>query len=162
MTASAWDWLWNNYGNLASVAGVVLSGLAWVQAGKARDAAEAAGRAVRERDTAHEFCKLADDARALLTAVQSAQADRIISSANNLAHMLGVAEARRSEFLPSDFDVEQCIENLNLTSRDLSVHGFPADDPVKREKLEERVQNIHSELCRIAGSVERGSEEMKG
>ena len=94
--------------------------------------------------------------------MQSAQADRIISSANNLAHMLGVAEARRSEFLPSDFDVEQCIENLNLTSRDLSVHGFPADNPAKKEMLVERAQKIHGELCRTAGSLERGSEEMKG
>jgi type VI protein secretion system component VasK len=76
MTASAWNWLLAISGTVASLAGVVFSCLAWVQAKGAKQAAEEAVRTVRVRDTADEFLQLSADAKALLEAVQAKEKDR--------------------------------------------------------------------------------------
>jgi len=154
-------WLAENYGNLASVLGLGFSILAWLQAGKAKEAAEAATNAVRSQESAHEFGKLAEDAKSLLTAVLAQEKELAIRAASELAHLLVLAESRRRSFLPDDFDAEQCIVNLELLSRDLAVKGFPTEVPEKMEKLVERAQKIDRELCRIAGLVGRQSEESK-
>ena len=51
----SWQWLADNYGNLASLLGLVASILAWHQAALAKEAA----LAVRAQKSAHEFSKLA-------------------------------------------------------------------------------------------------------
>ena len=96
MTASNWNWLLTIVGTAASVAGVVFSCMAWVQAKGAKRAAEEASRAVKARDTAHEFNQLATDARDLLAAVQAKQKDRATAVANDLTHLLSIALDVRS------------------------------------------------------------------
>jgi phosphoribosyl-ATP pyrophosphohydrolase len=100
MTASVWNWILAIVGTVASIAGVVFSCMAWVKAKGAKKAANEAVRSVKSKDTAHEFAKLAADAKELLAAVQDQRADRAIGAVNDLVHLLSVALSRRDEFLP--------------------------------------------------------------
>jgi hypothetical protein len=154
MTASAWNWLLTISGTLASFAGVVFSGLAWVQAKGAKKAANEAVRSVKSKDTAHEFAKLAADAKDLLAAVQVQRVDRAIEAVNDLVHQLSVALARRKEFLPGDAELREAIKQLSAVSGYLSSRGFPAD-PVEILKLTRRCQQIHQIVCGIQGSLEK-------
>ncbi|HZB89240.1 MAG TPA: hypothetical protein VE291_11315 [Terracidiphilus sp.] len=158
MSASNWTWFLAILGTVASVLGVVFSCLAWVQAKKAKLAAEEASDSVKARETAHEFAKLATDAKNLLAAVQSSETDRAIRAADELTHLLVIAASRRASYLPNDFQTQLCIKNLQNISRTLSTEGF-SDDPLKRRKLLERCHQIHRSLCGIAGVVERNTEE---
>jgi hypothetical protein len=158
MTASAWNWLLTFGGTIASIAGVVFSWMAWQQAKGAKQAAEEASNAVKARDTAHEFTKLATDAKDLLAAVQAGQKDRAIAAADDLAHLLVIAVERRSSYLPGDFKAELCIKNLQSISISLSTEGF-ANESRKRRQLLDRCHQIHRSLCGIAGVVERRTEE---
>jgi hypothetical protein len=88
MTASDWNWFLTIARTIASVAGVVFSWMAWVQAKGAKQAAEEAARTVRIRETADEFLRLAADARDRMAAVQTKERDKAIEAANNLAHLL--------------------------------------------------------------------------
>jgi hypothetical protein len=158
MTASAWNWLLAISGTVASFVGVVFSCMAWWQAKGAKKAAEEAARSVKSKDTAHEFAKLAADAKDLLAAVQGGQKDRAIAAADDLTHLLVIAVERRASFLPKDFQAQLCIRNLQSISMSLGIEGF-ADEPRKRKQLFDRCHQIHRSLCGIAGLVERHTEE---
>jgi hypothetical protein len=157
MTASAWNWLLGIVGTVASIAGVVFSWMAWVQAKGAKEAAEAASDAVKARDTAHEFTKLAVDAKELLTAVQEQRTDRAIESANDLGHLLSVALSRRTEFLPNEPELRSTIKQLQTVSSYLSSKGFP-QEPDDVARLTRRCQQIHQVMCKVQGSLERTEE----
>jgi hypothetical protein len=161
MTASAWTWLLTIGGTVASIAGVVFSWMAWVQAKGAKRAAEEARNAVKSRDTAHEFTKLAADAKELLAAVQGGLKERAIAAADDLTHLLAIAVERRASYLPRDFDAGLSINNLQSISRSLGSEGF-ADESRKRKQLLDRCHQIHRSLCGIAGAVERHTEETDG
>ena len=158
MTAVFWNWALAIIGTLASIAGVVFSWLAWRQAKGAKRAAEDATNAVKSKDTAHEFNKLATDAKDLLAAVQERQKDRAIAAADDLTHLLVIAVERRASYLPKDFQAGLCIKNLQSISKSLGTEGF-VDAPDKRRKLLDRCHQIHRSLCGIAGTVERHTEE---
>lgn len=157
MTASAWNWLLAISGTVASLAGVVFSCLAWVQAKGAKQAAEEAVRTVRVRDTADEFLQLSADAKALLEAVQAKEKDRAVEAANNLVHLLMIAGGHRAAYLPDGFSTELCVENLRKASTLLASEGFP-EVPQKMAKLLGRCHQIHELLCRVSGSVQRRTE----
>lgn len=124
MTASDWNWWLTITGTFASIAGVIFSWMAWVQAKGAKKAAEEAARTVRARETEYEFSKLADDAKELLAAVQGKQNEKAIESANRLAHSLIVAGKHRVDSLPEGFSTELCVENLRKVSISLASEGF--------------------------------------
>ena len=96
MSAGAWNWVLAIVGTVASIAGVVFSWMAWLQAKGAKQAAEEATRTVRIRETADEFQRLAADAKDLLAAVQAREKERAIESANNLGHLLMTARYHRA------------------------------------------------------------------
>lgn len=158
MSASDWNWALAIVGTAASLAGVVFSWMAWVQAKGAKLAAEEATDAVKARDTAHEFAKLATDAKDLLAAVQSKEKDRAIEAADDLTHLLVIAVERRASYLPQDFNAPLCIKNLQSISQSLGTEGL-VDEPRKRRMLLDRCHQIHKSLCGIAGAVERHTEE---
>jgi len=94
MTGSDWNWLLAIAGTVASIAGVVFSWMAWVQATKAKDAAREAAAAVRKRNAAQEFLRLAGDAKEFLSAVQQGRTENAISTANGLLHGLSMIPHR--------------------------------------------------------------------
>lgn len=154
MTASAWNWILAIVGTVASLAGVVFSVLAWVQAKGAKKAAEEAARSVKSKETAHEFAKLAADAKDLLAAVQDQRADRAVEAVNDLVHLLSVALARRVDFLPVDAELKVAIKQLSAVSEYLASKGFPTE-PSEIGKLTRRCQQIHQIVCGVQGSLER-------
>jgi len=161
MTASAWNWILAIIGTIGSLAGVVFSILAWVQAKGAKKAAEEAANTVRTRETADEFARLAADAKDLLTAVQSRETDRAIEAANNLGHLLMTARYHRASYLPADFSRDLCVKNLRKVSTWLASEGFP-EDPQEMAKLLKSCHQIHESLCGISGSILRRTEEVEG
>jgi hypothetical protein len=161
MSASTWNWLLTIVGTLASVAGIIFSCLAWVQAKGAKKAAEEAAKMVRGRETAGEFLRLAADAKGLLAAVQAKKRDKAIEAANNLAHLLMIAGFHRSDFLPDDFPRELCLENLRKIRTSIASNGFP-EAPQKMAGLLDRCYQIHESLCGVSGSVQRRTEGTEG
>jgi hypothetical protein len=157
MTAGAWNWLLAISGTVASIAGVVFSLMAWVQAKGAKKAAEDASRTVRIRETADEFLRLAADAKDLMAAVQARERDKAIVAANNLAHLLLIAGHHRASTLPEGFSCELCVENLRKVSTLLASEGFPVV-PQKMAKLLRRCHQIHVSLCGISGSAQSWTE----
>ncbi|WP_420237979.1 hypothetical protein ACOBR2_20705 [Telmatobacter bradus] len=155
MTVS--DWI-SIVGTVASIIGLIVSWFAWRQAKGAKKAAEEASSAVKARDTAHEFSKLATDAKDLLAAVQGEQKELAIAAANDLTHLLAIAVSRRASYLPQEFDPDLYISNLQRISRSIGSEGF-ADDLRKKNQLLDRCHQIHRSLCGIAGVVERYTEE---
>jgi hypothetical protein len=161
MTASAWNWILAIVGTVASIAGVVFSWMAWVQAKGAKRAAEEATRAVRIRETADEFSRLAVDAKNLLAAVQAKEREKAIEAANNLAHSLMIAGSHRADYLPEGDSRQLCLENLRTIRTELASDGFP-DAPRKMVRMLDRCHQIHESLCGISGSVQRKTEGTEG
>jgi len=161
MTASDWNWLLTISGTVASIAGIVFSSMAWVQAKGAKKAAEEAARTVRTRETEYEFSRLALDARELLAAVQGKQAEKAIEAANQLSHLLMIAGVHRAAYLPEEFSTELCVENLRKVSTLLASEGFP-ESPQRMAKLLTRCHQIHESLCGISGSVQSRTEGVEG
>ena len=161
MSASAWNWLLTIAGTIASIAGVVFSCMAWMQAKGAKKAAEEAAKTVRARETEYEFSRLADDARELLAAVQGRQKEKAIEAANHLSHLLILAGGHRAAYLPEGFSTKLCVENLRKVNILLVSEGFP-EDPQKMMKLLARCHQIHESLCGISGSVQSRTEGGEG
>lgn len=157
MSVSAWNWFLAIVGTAASVAGVVFSWMAWGQAAGARAAAEEAARAIRARETEYEFSRLASDAKDLLAAVQGKHKEWAIEAANHLTHSLIIACGHRAAYLPQEFSVDLCGENLRRVSTSLASEGFP-DTPQKMASLLKRCHQIHESLCGISGSTQSRTE----
>jgi hypothetical protein len=158
VTATAWNWLLTIVGTVASLAGVVLSWLAWTQAKGAKKAAEEAARAVRTKETANDFARMATNAKSLLEAVQSRLKEKAIVAATDLIHLLLLARNRRANFLPEGFQTQISVDHLQIISSSLAAEGLP-DSPQKIQKLLRRCHEIHNSLCGIAATVERTLEE---
>jgi hypothetical protein len=160
MSANDWNWLLAIVGTVASIAGVIFSGLAWVQAKGAKKAAEEAVRTVRAKETVHDFSKMAADSKGLLEAVQTRQKEKAIIAATDLIHLLLFARDRRASYLPRGFNRHLSVEHLQIISNALASGGFPEDTP-RIQKLLERCHEIHNSLCGIAATADRNSEEAK-
>jgi hypothetical protein len=101
MTASAWNWLLAISGTAASIAGVVFSWMAWVQAKGAKKAAQEAATSVRVRNLSHSFTQWSVDARELLQSVRDLRFESAQRSATDLlgvlAHNKGWQAGLRNE-----------------------------------------------------------------
>src|ERR1700722_3554339 len=149
MTPGSWNWLLTIAGTIASVAGVVFSWMAWVQAKGAKLAAEEAVKTIRARETEYEFSRLASDSRELLAAVQGKQKEKAIEAANHLTHLLIIAGGHRAAYLPDEFSTELCVENLRKVSIWIASKGFP-ENSQEMGKLLKSCHQIHESLCGIS------------
>lgn len=157
MTPTDWSWLLAIIGTLVSIAGLVFSWMAWVQAVKAKDAAQRATDAIRKRNTAQDVLRLAGDAKEFLAAVQQDRAGNAISAANGLLHALSIL---RSQGIADSADVDTlktCLGQIASVAIRLNVEGAPAD-PSKREDLLVLCHGIHRTVCDLAGRFEHLSE----
>jgi DNA-binding TFAR19-related protein (PDSD5 family) len=158
MTASAWNWILAIVGTLASIAGVVFSWKAWVQASGAKKAAEEARNAVRRREAAYEGSRLARDAKDFLESVQQNRGEVAIAASNNLAHALSMIRSWRIEH-PADSDkLKTCVRDIEGIAIKLTVEGIPTDGP-RLEVLLGTCHEIHRYVCDMASKLEHLSEE---
>lgn len=153
------SWLLDIVGTTASVFGLIFSWKAWGQAKAAKEAAIEAAEAARTQETVHEFAMLAADAKELLSAVQDGRKERAIAAANDLVHLLGIAIARRSSYLPAGSELDQQVKNLRLVSNSLASVGFPTESR-DVSALIRRCEQIHAIVCEVSGAVERNKEEI--
>ena len=157
MSAAVWGWLLAIVGTVASVAGVVFSWLAWVQAAKAKDAAREATEAVRKRSTAQDALRLAGDAKEFLSAVQQSRAEGAISFANGLIQGLTILRSRGIADSSDADTLKSCVNEILTAAIRLTVEGI-SPDPSKREELIVVSHNIHRAVCELAGRMEHRSE----
>ena len=159
MTASDWNWLLTIGSTLASIAGVIFSWMAWVQAKGAKQAAEEARDVVKARDAAHELAELAGDAKELLAAVREGQSQKAAKAATDLVHDLSIMKGRRSGYLPLESleEIDAIIRALNLVRSALETVELPDSQRISTIR---NCQRIHQKVCEIAGSVEYKAEEL--
>jgi hypothetical protein len=159
MTSTTWSWLLAIVGTSASVAGVVFSWLAWVQAGRARDAAREAANAVRTRNLSHDFSRWAVNARDLLQAVRELRFESAQRAATDLfgvlAHNKGLQAGLKHE--TNLADVERIVRSLAL------VNTLIADNVVfvsKQRTLARQCQAIYGKLNELAGNLDAQVENL--
>jgi hypothetical protein len=157
MTPTAWSWLLAIVGTLASIAGVVFSWMAWVQAAKAKDAAKEAAAAVKKRSVAQELLRLAGDAKEFLAAVQQRRAENAVSSANGIAHGLAMIRTRSGTDAAFTSMLKNCENEITQVIVGLNVTGIPSDQSSYSELLG-RCHMIHRTARELAGRMERLSE----
>jgi hypothetical protein len=157
MTATVWNWILAIVGTVASIAGVVFSSMAWVQARKAKDAAREATDAVRKRNTSQEVLRLAGDAKEFLAAVQQSRAENAISTANNLVHALSIIRTRSITRTSDVSMLKECEGEIIRVLVGLNVDGVPTDQSNFSDLLD-RCHAIHRTICALAGRMERVSE----
>lgn len=130
MTASAWNWLLTISGTVASVAGVVFSCLAWVQAKGAKKAAEEAATSVRVRNLSHSFTQWSVDARELLQSVRDLRFENAQRSATDLlgalAHNKGWQAGLRNETQPTGLN--EVIRLVGLVNEYLAERAVFEDN----------------------------------
>jgi DNA polymerase I-like protein with 3'-5' exonuclease and polymerase domains len=157
MSPGDWNWLLTIAGTVASIAGVVFSWMAWVQATKAKDAAREAAAAVRKRNTAQEFLRLAGDAKEFLSAVQQGRTENAISTANGLLHGLSMIRTQSLTHASDAHNLKECESEIIKVSIGLSADGIPIDQS-RFADLHDRCHAIHQTICELAGRMERLSE----
>lgn len=157
MGSTTWGWMLAIVGTLASVAGVVFSWMAWVQASRAKEAARDAADAVRKRSVAQEVLRLAGDAKEFLSAVQQRRAENAISAANSLAHALSIVRNRGTASSADTNRLKLCMNEITSVAIRLNVDGIPADR-IGFEDLLILCHSIHEGVCDLAGRMERASE----
>jgi hypothetical protein len=153
MTPGAWNWLLTIVGTIASIAGVVFSWMAWVQAAKAKEAAREAADAVRTRNLSHDFSRWSRNAQELLQAVRELRFENAQRAATDLLGVLAHNKGWQTGFRKavSFAEVDEVIRLLNL------VNTYLAERTVfegKQAKIAEHCQVIFRRLNEISGSFD--------
>jgi hypothetical protein len=157
MSVTAWNWLLAVLGTIASVLGVVFSWMAWLQAGKAKEAAEDAARWTRRRNAAQEVLRLAGDAKEFLAAIQQHRDESAISFANALVHALAIVRSRGISDASDAAAIKTCENEIVRVIIGLRVHGI-SEDPPGYSDLLVSCHGIHRSVCELAGRLERLAE----
>jgi hypothetical protein len=158
MTPGAWNWYLTIAGTVASVAGVVFSWMAWVQAKGARKAATEAAASVRARNLSHSFTQWSADARELLQLVRDLQFESAQRSATDLlgvlAHNKGWQAGLRNE--AQAIGLNEVIRLLSL------VNEFLAERAVfegNRTEIVQHCQVIFRKLKEASGRLDAAMEK---
>jgi hypothetical protein len=158
MGSTTWGWLLAIVGTLASIAGVVFSVLAWLQAGKAKEAAREAAEAVRVRNLSHDFFRWSADARELLRAVRELRFENAQRAATDLlgalAHNKGWQSGLRRE--SSVREVVEIVRLLTLVNTYMTEEVVFVD---KQAKLVVHCQAIYLKLNELSGNLDAQSEQ---
>jgi hypothetical protein len=158
MTASAWNWLLAILGTVASLAGVVFSWMAWVQAKGAKEAAQEAAASVRVRNLSRSFMQWSVDARELLQSVRELRFESAQRCATDLlgdlAHNKGWRSGLRNETQATG--VNEAIRLLSL------VNEFLAERAVfegNRTEIVRHCQVIFHKLKEASGRLDAAMEK---
>jgi hypothetical protein len=159
MSSTAWSWFLAIVGTLASIAGVVFSWMAWVQAGKAKDAAREAADAVRIRNLSHDFSRWSTNAQELLQAVRELRFENAQRAATDLLGVLAHNKGWQSGLKHgvSVAEVDEIIRLLNLVNTYLTERTVFEG---KQTKIAEHCQVIFRRLNEISGSFDAEVESL--
>jgi hypothetical protein len=136
---------------VASVAGVVFSCLAWVQAAKAKDAAREAVVAVRIRNLSRSFSQWSRDARDLLRDVRNLHFADAQRAATDLLGALSHNKGWQLELRQNAAGVEEVVRLLDFVNNYLSDETIFMD---MRNRLVQDCQTIYSKLNEVDGAID--------
>jgi hypothetical protein len=158
MTASDWNWLLAIVGTVASIAGVVFSLMAWIQAKGAKLAAKEASVMIRNRSAAYEVSRLARDAKDFLESVQQRRGEIAVFASNNLVHALSSIRSWKITQREDADRLTVCVKDIEGVAIQLTVEGMPDEGP-RFEDLLVGCHDIHRVVCDLASKLEHLSEE---
>lgn len=159
MSSTAWSWLLAIVGTVASLAGVVFSVLAWVQAAKAKEAAREAADAVRTRNFSHDFSRWSRNAQELLQAVRELRFENAQRAATDLLGVLAHNKGWQAGLKRETFTVkvDEVIRLLTLVNTYLTERAVFEG---KQVKIAEHCQVIFRRLNEISGSFDAEVENL--
>lgn len=154
MGSTTWGWLLAIVGTVASIAGVVFSWMAWVQAGRAKDAAQQAADAARLRNLWHDYFRWSEDARELLRSVRELRFEIAQRTATDLlgdlAHNRGWQSGLKREVPTAEID--EVIRLLTLVNTYLTEKAVFEG---KQLTIARHCQTIFQKLIEISGNFDR-------
>ncbi len=153
MGSTTWGWILAIIGTVASIAGVVFSWMAWVQAAKAKYAAREAAEAVRVRNLSHDFSRWSANAQELLQAVRDLRFGNAQRAATDLlgvlAHNRGWQSGLERNVYAARLD--EVIRLLKLVNTYLTEKAVFEG---KQVKIAEHCQAIFHKLNEISGAFD--------
>jgi hypothetical protein len=152
----------NLIGNLAGIAGLVLTIFTLIAATGARKAALAAGEAVRHGTAAEEFRSLNKLASEFLSYIENSQIEAAAVRAKDLLAGIVAAKQRWRRFLSTErvIKLEEASTQVSVISRSLMAKGAPASQG-EREKLLKFTHLVVRLIAEEAGTITSESELRK-
>jgi len=151
-------------GNLASIAGLIVSGFALYYAKSARQAARDARKAVRKANASETLSKIGDTANLLQACVENDQREEAVLRARDLVSDVSRCKLRYDRFLDSGSRarLDEARGQVSVISRFLAARGVPATANDKSRLLrichEDVVTVLNEESAKIIAAIEKEDE----
>jgi hypothetical protein len=128
------DWL-STVGNLASIAGLVLSAVILVFAKRAEEAAREARTAARKGNATEVLARIGDTANLLLGCLENNQQNEMLVRARDLISEISRFKLRYDQFLDSGSKarLDEARQQVSVISRSVSSRGLPQGPSEKKQ-----------------------------
>lgn len=157
------DWFsW--VGNLASIAGLIVTAFAVYYAKTARQAAQDATKAVRKANASEVLDRIGRTANLLQGCVENDQKEEAVLRARDLISDLSRYKLRYDRFLDSSSKArfDEAREQISVISRSLATKGLPNTSNEKNRLLrichQDVVTVLNEESARIIAAIEKEDE----
>jgi len=157
------DWF-SSAGNLASIAGLIVTAFALHYAKTASQAARAATRAVRKANASETLDRIGRTANLLQGCVENDQKQEAVVRARDLVSDVSRYKLRYDRFLDatSKSRLDEARGQISVISRSLATKGIPATAIEKNRLLrichENVVTVLNEESARITAAIEKEDE----
>jgi hypothetical protein len=152
------------FGDLASIAGLIVSAFALVFAKAAKQAAREARIEVRRANAVEVLGRLGDTANLLQISLENNQQGELIVRARDLISEVSRFKFRYERFLDTDSRtrLDLAREQTSVISRSVSSRGMPTGATEKSRMLkichQDIVAILNEESAKIKGAIEREQE----
>lgn len=133
------------------MAGVVFSCMAWVQAGKAKDAAREAVAAVRIRNLSRSLAQWARDAKDLLRAVRNLHFADAQRAATDLLGALSHRKGWQIELRQSAAELDEVVRLLDFVNNYLSEETIFME---MRDRMVRDCLTVYKKLNEVDGAID--------
>lgn len=151
-------------GDLASIAGLIVSAFALVFAKEAKQAAREARGEVRKANAAEMLERIGNTATLLLAGLENNQHGETLVRARDLISEISRVKLRYERFLDpgSKIRLDEARAQIGVISQTVSIKGMPATAGEKRRILKICHQNVvgilNEESAKIKGAIEKEQE----
>jgi len=152
------------FGELASIAGLIVSTFALVFAKAAKTAAREARTEVRRANAVEVLGRIGDTANVLQACLENGQQSELLVRARDLMSEVSRFKLRYERFLDADSKarLDEAREQISVISRAVSVRGIPVVAAEKSKILRichhDIVAILNEESAKIRGAIEREQE----
>lgn len=151
-------------GDLASIAGLIVSAFALVFAKAAKEAAREARSEIRRANAAEVLQRIGNTANLFQACLENNQQSELLIRARDLGTEISSFKLRYERFLDSGSKARLDVARgeIGIISREVLVKGMPASSPEKARMLNTCdkyiVKILNEESAKIRGAIEREQE----